>query len=235
MLNQVKPHYLCKVNRIFSDQLFIADKQAFTLMKEQWNERYAADHYIYGINPNEWFSEKIRHLKPGKLLLPAEGEGRNAVFAAKCGWEVTAFDQSEEGKKKALKLAAGENVDINYLIADLNDFDSKPSEFDLIAFIFVHMPEEIRQSVHRSLCQLLKPGGHLILEAFTREQIKNTTGGPKTLQLLYTKEFIEVDFNHLNFIEFEETLTSLDEGPLHKGDAHVIRLFAQKPTTSNRL
>jgi SAM-dependent methyltransferase len=203
-------------------------------MKEQWNERYAADHYIYGINPNVWFSEIIRHLKPGKILLPAEGEGRNAVFAAKCGWDVTAFDQSEAGRKKALKLAEISKVEISYLIDDLTSFVAPEWEFDAIALIFVHMPIEIRQTVHQRLLKFLKPGGHLILEAFTKDQLKNTSGGPKTDMLLYEKNFIANDFSEMEFIEFSETTSQLDEGPLHQGEAHVIRLFAKNPFIPNR-
>jgi hypothetical protein len=74
-------------------------------MKEQWNERYSASEYIYGTGPNTWLVEKLAGLQPGKILFPAEGEGRNAVHAARLGWNVAAFDQSEAGRKKALKLA----------------------------------------------------------------------------------------------------------------------------------
>ncbi len=197
-------------------------------MKEQWNERYAASEYIYGINPNNWFAGKSGLLKPGRLLLPAEGEGRNAVYAAKTGWEVVAFDQSEAGQKKALKLASVESVSISYHLGDLIDFEPPHDHYDAIALIFVHMPVEIRRSVHRKLIGKLKPGGYLILEAFTKNQLQKTSGGPRIESLLYDREMIDGDFKDLNFIEFEETTTSLDEGPFHQGEAHVIRLLAQK-------
>jgi 2-polyprenyl-3-methyl-5-hydroxy-6-metoxy-1,4-benzoquinol methylase len=197
-------------------------------MKEQWNERYAASEYIYGISPNRWFVEKIASLKSGRLLLPAEGEGRNAVYAAKEGWEVNAFDQSEEGKKKALKLASEQKVSISYNLGDLTEFEPPHNDYDAVALIFVHMPVEIRQTVHRKLLEKLKPGGYLILEAFTKKQLQNTSGGPRNESLLYEHSFIADDFKDLNFIEFEETITSLDEGPLHQGEAFVIRLLAQK-------
>ncbi|MHC1778410.1 MAG: class I SAM-dependent methyltransferase [Lentimicrobium sp.] len=197
-------------------------------MKEQWNERYAASEYIYGISPNRWFAEKLSLLQPGKLLLPAEGEGRNAVYAANEGWEVLAFDQSEEGQKKAIKLASAQNVTINYSLGDLVEFEPPQNNYDAVALIFVHMPVEIRQDVHRKLIEKLKPGGYLILEAFTKKQMQNTSGGPRTETLLYEREFIANDFKDLNILEFEETIASLDEGTLHRGEAFVIRLLAQK-------
>lgn len=198
-------------------------------MKEKWNERFAASEYIYGTNPNAWFAEKLALLKPGDILFPAEGEGRNAVFAAGLGWKTYAFDQSEEGRKKALNLAADKDVSIRYEIADLTLFNPGDVQFDVIAFIFVHMPVEIRQSVHYRFSEFLKPGGYIILEAFTKQQLKNSSGGPGTEQLLFERDYLLDDFKGYNFLEFTETTTILNEGPLHQGEAHVIRLFAQKP------
>jgi 2-polyprenyl-3-methyl-5-hydroxy-6-metoxy-1,4-benzoquinol methylase len=197
-------------------------------MKEHWDERYSAETYIYGTHPNAWFAAKLDGLTPGKLLLPAEGEGRNAVYAATKGWDVTAFDQSVEGRKKALKLMADKGVNIEYNIHDLTEFDSKKEHFDAIALIFVHMPVEIRTTVHQKLLKSLKPGGYMILEAFTKSQIKNNTGGPRTEELLYECEQIKQDFLSLELIERAELTVHLDEGPLHQGEANVIRLFAKK-------
>lgn len=201
-------------------------------MKEHWDERYSAAEYIYGTEPNVWLAEKLALLEPGKILFPAEGEGRNAVYAASHGWDTFAFDHSEEGMKKALSLASVKGVSIQYSIGDLTDYHAEPLQFDAIALIFVHMPEEIRQTVHHRLLSLLKPGGHLILEAFTKKQIKNTSGGPRTELLLYEPAFLTADFRTLDVIEFSETTTVLNEGSLHQGEAFVIRLFATKPHIS---
>lgn len=199
-------------------------------MKEQWDERYSTAEYIYGTEPNAWFAEKLKLIKPGKILFPAEGEGRNAVHAATQGWEAFAFDQSKEGQKKAFRLATEKGVSIQYSLSDLTIFESEPEQFDAIALVFVHMPHEIRQAVHHRLCSFLKPGGHLILEAFTKEQLKNSSGGPRTELLLYEPDFISGDFKNLEFLEFTETTTLLDEGPLHRGEGCVVRLFARKPS-----
>lgn len=87
-------------------------------MKAFWNQRYDEPEYAYGTQPNLFFKDQLDQLTPGKLLMPAEGEGRNAVYAAGKGWEVTAFDSSSSGQKKALRLAQEKKVTLNYLVAD---------------------------------------------------------------------------------------------------------------------
>ena len=72
---------------------------------DRWNDRYSSEEFAYGTAPNNYLKEQLEKLKTGSILFPAEGEGRNAVFAAKLGWKVSAFDISAEGKNKALKLA----------------------------------------------------------------------------------------------------------------------------------
>ena len=198
-------------------------------MKNEWDERYARQEYIYGTEPNKFLKEQLSLLKPSRILFPAEGEGRNAVFAASIGWETDAFDQSVEGQRKAIKLATHKGVSIDYYIQSLNDWNPEPDQYDCIALIFVHLPEGLRQQVHNAVIRSLKPGGTLLLEAFTLNQLPRTSGGPKTAELLFTRELIASDFKELIFTEFAETQTTLDEGPLHQGLADVIQLTAFKP------
>jgi SAM-dependent methyltransferase len=198
-------------------------------MKNEWDERYARQEYIYGTEPNKFLKEQLSLLKPGRILFPAEGEGRNAVFAASIGWETDAFDQSIEGQRKAIKLATHKGVSIDYYIQSLNDWNPEPDQYDCIALIFVHLPEGLRQQVHNAVIRSLKPGGTLLLEAFTLNQLPRTSGGPKTAELLFTRELIVSDFKELIFTEFAESQTTLNEGPLHQGLADVIQLTALKP------
>ncbi len=198
-------------------------------MKEHWDERYASEEYIYGTEPNRWFGGHLRMLKAGRILLPAEGEGRNAVYAAATGWEVHAFDQSSEGQRKALKLAAEKGVAIRYTTDTLEEMASVDGRFDAIALIFVHIHEDQRAEVHRRLASMLRPGGMLILEAFSRKQKGNTSGGPQSDTMLYTAVMLEDDFSDLEITFSEEACVHLDEGPLHLGNAEVVRLLAVKP------
>lgn len=198
-------------------------------MQNQWDERYARQEYIYGTEPNSFLKENLLSLKPGRILFPAEGEGRNAVYAATLGWETDAFDQSIEGQKKALQLATQKNVSVNYTVQNLSDWNPEPDQYDCIALIFVHLPGELSKKVHQNAIKALKPGGKLILEAFSVNQMTRGSGGPKNMDFLFTTDQIKNDFAGLSEIEIRETQVILNEGELHQGIADVIRLTGYKP------
>src|SRR5690554_346366 len=132
-------------------------------MKKFWNDRYSDLEFAYGEEPNAYFKEQISKLKPGKILLPGDGEGRNGVCAARQGWEVESFDISEEGKKKAEQLAEKHDLSINYSLGSLEELDYEPSSFDAIALIFTHFDPAIRADYRKQFVELLKPGGIIIL------------------------------------------------------------------------
>lgn len=201
-------------------------------MKNKWNQRYAQEEYIYGEIPNVYLKEKLENLTAGRILFPAEGEGRNAVFAAQLGWEVDAFDASIEGKKKAEKLAAKNQVRINYKIANVKEVNFPRERFDVIALIYAHFSTD-RRLLHQKLSTFLKPGGYLIFEAFSKQHIKNQqvnpdAGGPKKIDLLYDLEALKSDFDDFEFREAKQVKVNLQEGRNHVGEADVIRLFGIK-------
>jgi len=196
-------------------------------MKEVWDSRYSQTEYIYGIKPNEYLKSFLETNNSGSILLPADGEGRNAVYAAKIGWKVDAFDYSESARNKAIQLAKVNNVDINYSVSDVLHF-STTSSYDLIALVYLHLITDIRIQFFAKLSSLLKPGGHILLEAFSKNQLKNSSGGPKDINLLYDLAEIKKDFQGLEIKELIEAEIFLDEGDLHQGKANVIRLLAQK-------
>lgn len=194
-----------------------------------WDERYASKEYVYGEKPNEFIAEELRKLKPGKALFPAEGEGRNAVYAATLGWEVTAFDPSVEGKKKAELLADKNNVSIDYQIAGYETFNYPEEAFDLVVLSFAHMPSSLRISTHKKLAASLKPEGKLILQGFSKEQLGRDSGGPQNLEFLFSKEELEADFkSSMESLEITEYETILHEGAYHQGEAAVISLVGTK-------
>ncbi|MDX8340076.1 class I SAM-dependent methyltransferase [Draconibacterium sp. IB214405] len=197
-------------------------------MDNFWDNRYSETEYAYGETPNDFLKQQLPLLKPGKILCPAEGEGRNAVFAATLGWEVTAFDPSTEGRKKALSLSDKHNTKINYLIADYNTANFEKEYFDCICLTYAHMPASIRNQVHNKLTTYLKLGGHIILEGFTKNQINKTSGGPKNIDFLFDKNELKEDFQTLSSIQIQETDVALNEGPYHQGIASVIRLLGIK-------
>ena len=169
------------------------------MMKEFWDQRYSEPGFAYGRAANEFFRDELIKLEPGKLLLPGEGEGRNAVFAAGRGWEVTAFDYSAAGKKKALEWAKSLGLIIDYRLEDLSGFNcTELNGYDCLAIIFIHLPPDLRQSVHRELVKCLKPGGTLLLECFHKDQLKYGTGGPPSLELLYSTDELLEDFQEMD-------------------------------------
>jgi len=194
-----------------------------------WNDRYSSDEYVYGTEPNQFFKEQIQKINvSGRLLLPGEGEGRNAVFAAKLGWNVDAFDQSSVAKMKAETLAKLNNVKINYSNVDLGKFVPQKKFYDCAAIIFVHLPPEIRSGFHSKIIESLKPNGKIILELFSKNQFGKNSGGPKNLDMLSTIEEIKNDFKGLKTIVLSKENINLEEGAKHSGEASVIRYVGQK-------
>ncbi|MCL5127226.1 bifunctional 2-polyprenyl-6-hydroxyphenol methylase/3-demethylubiquinol 3-O-methyltransferase UbiG [Algibacter sp. L4_22] len=206
-------------------------------MKEMWDNRYSNEDYAYGILPNDFFKYAIDKYKlTGKILLPAEGEGRNAVYAAKKGLNVTAFDISNEGKKKALKLAEKENVKINYEIGNLFDLDLINEQFDSAIFIYAHLPPSILSNYHKKIAELVKPNGYIILEGFSTGHLElrkqnPQVGGPDKLEMLFSIDTIKRDFPDFDIIELEDVETELNEGKFHIGTAKVIRFVGKKQHT----
>jgi SAM-dependent methyltransferase len=197
-------------------------------MTEFWNERYATEEYAYGTEPNRFFVTELKKPAPGKILFPAEGEGRNAVFAAKLGWQVTAFDPSIEGKRKAEKLAVENGISIDYQIDNYENVSFPANHFDCIVLIFAHMHPLKRNEYHQKLMSSLKPGGVLILEGFSKKQIVNNSGGPRDIDMLFSKEELKSDFASFSELTISETEVILNEGPFHQGIAAVIRVLGVK-------
>jgi SAM-dependent methyltransferase len=196
-------------------------------MKDFWNQRYAENASVYGRQPNEFFKQFIDQHTPGSILLPAEGEGRNAVYAATKGWEVDAFDFSEEARKKALDYASEKKTRINYELKSIEDFIAE-KKYDAVALIYVHLPNDLRVRFHAEAYNSIKTGGFLVLEAFAKEQLEYNSGGPKDPALLYDAPAICKDFPWLHILKCEQKTYILNEGEFHQGEAAVLRLIGQR-------
>ncbi|MFD2247928.1 class I SAM-dependent methyltransferase [Pontibacter ruber] len=199
------------------------------MMQEFWNDRYSQEAMVYGSEPNTFFREQLKLLEPGKLLLPAEGEGRNAVYAALKDWQVQAFDYSDAGREKAMRLAEQCGVSINYRLSDAEKYTCDPESMDAIALIYAQFPPALRQSFHKKVVQWLRPGGKIILEAFHPNQSAHTSGGPKDVAMLYTAAMLRSDFEGLWIELLEENEIQLNEGTYHQGAGYVTRMVATKP------
>ena len=198
------------------------------MTRDFWNARYAEPGFAYGTEPNSFLVSQKQYLKPGmKALAVADGEGRNGVWLAQQGLDVLSVDGSEVGLRKARELAKGRGVSLRTELVDLTMWKWPEQEFDLVVAIFIHFMPEFRALMHASMLRALKPGGILIIEAFTPKQLEYKTGGPPVKEMLYTAEMLREDFKSGEILHLEEALTDLSEGPYHRGRAAVVRLVAK--------
>ncbi len=195
-----------------------------------WNSRYAEPGYAYGTEPNAFLVSQKKHLKPGGMALAvADGEGRNGVWLAQQGLDVLSVDASEVGLRKTQELAADRGVAIRTERADLIAWQWPEQQFDVVAAVYIHFPPDVRARMHRRMFEALKPGGVLILEAFTPAQLDYKSGGPPVLEMLYTADMLRIDFAGGEILLIEELVTELAEGKYHRGPAAVVRLVLRRP------
>jgi SAM-dependent methyltransferase len=194
-----------------------------------WDARYAGGGFAFGAAPNRFLESLAPRLRPGQRALAlGDGEGRNGVWLARQGLVVTAVDWSPVGLAKAAGLARQEGVALETVAADLTAWDWPAARFDLIAWIFVHLPPADRAAVAAGCLRALAPGGLLAIECFTQAQAGRRSGGPRDPELLMTEEFVRAGFPGLTL---EASLTGtvlLDEGPKHQGQAEVVRALLRR-------
>ncbi|MET3699370.1 tellurite resistance protein TehB [Bacillus oleivorans] len=194
-----------------------------------WNTRFEKEQYVYGKNPNVFLEDVHKKLNPtGTALAIAEGEGRNAVFLAEQGMEVTSWDYAESGLAKTEHLAKEKGVALSTELIDLNNANWSKNKWDEIVCIFGHFPEELRKKTLLGVKEAVKPGGFYITEVYSHYQLPYESGGPKDVNLLYKpEEFLET-FSDWKIIHFFMGEVVRHEGELHNGLSHVIQFVGQK-------
>ena len=200
-----------------------------------WDERYSGEGFAYGTQPNRWLEVQAGVIRPGgRVLSLGEGEGRNAVWLAEHGFSVDAVDASAVGLEKAQELAARRGVRIRTQVADLATYHPESGAYDALVLVFVHIPPNIRSLVHAAGARALRPGGVLIIEAFTHLQLGRPSGGPRQADLLYEVATVRSDFPGVDWLVLEEAEVELDEGPFHRGTAAVVRGVGKAGTDLSR-
>jgi SAM-dependent methyltransferase len=205
--------------------------QGKTYGQDHWDERYAEEGYIFGEGPNRFLERHAPLLSPGmRALAVADGEGRNSIWLAEQGLSVTATDISPVAIAKARRLAERRGVEVDFRQADMVRWDYPEGEFDLVAAIFIQVvgPED-RALVFDGMVRALKPGGLLLIEGYTPDQLRHGTGGPSAIDNLYTEAMLREAFDGLIVERIESYEAELDEGPRHRGLSAVIDLVARKP------
>lgn len=194
-----------------------------------WDQRYSRQSYAYGTAPNDFLQDAFDRLPQGKVLCLAEGEGRNAVWLAQQGLEVTAVDASAVGLEKAQQLAATQNVHITTVHADLADYDLGIQQWDVIVSIFCHLPPELRRKVHQHCVKALRPGGAMVIEAYTPQQLEYKTGGPPNAEMMMDRNILREELAGLEFLDLQECVRDVQEGEFHNGEGAVVQALARKP------
>ena len=195
---------------------------------EFWDQRYGESDWAYGQEANDFLRQQAAPLPPGDALCLAEGQGRNAVHLARLGHRVTAQDLSPVGLRCAQQLARQAGVHLDTVCSDLADFHPAAASVDLVVAIWMHLPQPLRAVVHHRAVAALRPGGHLILEAYTPEQLELATGGPPALELLMEPETLRSELEGLELLLFNPCRRVIHEGPYHQGESAVIQVLGRK-------
>jgi cyclopropane fatty-acyl-phospholipid synthase-like methyltransferase len=191
--------------------------------QKMWDERFSRTEPVYGEQPNAFLAAETSRFQRGmKLLVPGDGYGRNGIWLARQGFSVHTVDLSPVGVARARTTAAPAGLAMTIEQADLAAWKWPEAEYDGVFAIFLHLPPEVRAQVHAAMLRSMKPGGLVILEAFSPAQLKHSSGGPKQLELLYTAEMLRRDFAGAEALELEEKETQISEGPMHSGLAAVV-------------
>ncbi len=198
--------------------------------KEEWNQRYSDSEYKYGIEPNVFLASMADRIPAGRVLCLADGEGRNGVFLAGLGYDVTSVDQSDVGLAKAGRLAADRGVKINPVVADLADFKIEENYWSGIVTIFCHLPPELRQKVHHAVVAGLTESGVYIVEGYTPRQLQFKTGGPPVAELMMRLEDLRDELRGLRLEVAREIDRDMSEGSCHRGKGAVVQVVGIRET-----
>lgn len=192
-------------------------------MKNHWDERFSSQDYYYGKEPNAFLVEVQKYIPKGNVLCIAEGEGRNSVFLASKGYDVTAWDFAPSGLDKINKLAAERGVKVRTELHDLADVEWEDEKWDAIVHIFGNFSKPVFDRTMEGIQKSLKPGGYYVSELYTKEQLQYGTGGPGNPEFLCDPKSLMEKFEDYFFKHFYVGETERNEGIGHSGLAHVVQ------------
>ncbi len=195
-----------------------------------WNQRFAQDGYLFGESPNHYLQQQAAHLRSGRALAVADGEGRNGVWLAEQGLAVDAFDFSPVALDKARALAQARGVQVNWVCSEWQDFDWQPGAWDNVVAIFIQFatPAE-REQLFARMHESLRPGGTLVIQGYGHEQLRYNTGGPGKREHIYDEALLLQAFNGYAVLDLRTYEADLAEGSGHQGRSALVGLTARKP------
>lgn len=196
-----------------------------------WNQRYAADGYLFGRAPNAFVKARAHLFEPGKEVLSiADGEGRNGVFVARQGARVTSVDFSAPAQEKARALAKEFDVEITFKQGDVFELREPAGAYDIVLAIFIQFAAPDKRAIlFDNIKRLVKPGGLVVMQGYRPEQLAYKTGGPPMAENMYTSELLRTAFVDFDIQHLEEHDTVVDEGCGHAGMSALIDMVARRP------
>jgi len=199
--------------------------------REFWDQRYRAPEYIFGTDPNVFLASQVDRFKPKDRILDVGcGEGRNSVWLAQLGCDVTGLDVSPLALDKARRLASARGVAVDFIQTDIRDWQWEPAQFDALVCVFIQFAEpEQRTRLFAGFMATLKASGMLVLQGYTPKQVEYKTGGPPRADHMYTTELLRDAFSGMEILHLREHEEVLAEGIKHVGRSALIDLVARKP------
>lgn len=198
------------------------DKQVY------WNERYAERGTLWGADANQFVVRYLSDLPPGKVLDLASGQGRNAVWLAARGHSVTAVDISDVAVQQAGEVAEQAGVEVDFVTADLLEWEPEAEAFDLVLLSYLHVPGELRRAVHDKAIRAVAPGGVVFVIAHHLDNLDRGVGGPPDPDVLFTEDELAGDFAALDVEVLERVLRHVETEDV-TGDAIDVAMLARKP------
>jgi len=196
-----------------------------------WNGRFASESYVFGTRPAAFLVDNAHYVPPrSRVLVPADGEGRNSVFLAAMGHEVVATDIAKEGIAKARKLADARGVSVEFRHLDLQGWKWPEAEFDAVVAVFIQFASPaFRNEIFAGMKRAVRPGGIALLHGYTPKQLEYRTGGPPDVEQLYTEKLLRTAFADWELLRIEAYERELDEGEGHKGLSAIVDMIARRP------
>jgi SAM-dependent methyltransferase len=191
--------------------------------KDSWNKRYTETGFLWGVKPNRFLVSECEDMAPGRALDLACGEGRNAVWLASKGWQVTGVDFADTALSKAAQLAQAQEVNLEWVLADLTDYEPPAGEFELVMIFYLQLAESVHRSILQKAARALREGGTLLVVGHDLTNLTDGHGGPQDPARLFTPDDVVSALPELRVVRAERVRrpVSVDGQTVYAIDALV--------------
>jgi len=196
--------------------------------RDLWNQRYEQRGAVWGVGPNEFVADRLIGEKPCRVLDLGSGQGRNSIWLAQQGHQVTAVDISDVATAQGAEIAAKIGVEVEFVAADLEIWEPDAGTFDVVVLAYLQAPEAARRAVHAKAIRALAPDGRVVVVAHHRDNLEHGFGGPPMLEVLFDEDGIAGDFPGFEIIENNQVVRHVEKDGV-SGDALDLVFIARKP------